>query len=84
MRRCVAAPNHPRTREAAKHFLAEYLVLIAGERNPIYVEGYERKLRVHLLPFFGDKVLVEITPGSSRNIGCIAHRRGHRWARLGD
>ena len=50
-------------REAAKHFLAEYLVLIAGERNPVYVEGYKRKLRVHLLPFFGDKVLAEITPG---------------------
>ncbi|MFZ0495905.1 MAG: site-specific integrase [Methylocella sp.] len=25
--------------------------------------GYEWKLRVHLLPFFGDKVLSEITPG---------------------
>ncbi|MGB6326625.1 MAG: hypothetical protein WBG11_12885 [Methylocella sp.] len=50
-------------REAAKHFLSEYVVLIAGERNPVYVAGYEWKLRVHLLPFFGDKVLSEITSG---------------------
>jgi hypothetical protein len=50
-------------REAAKHFLAEYVVLIQSERNPVYVAGYEWKLRVHLLPFLGDKVLSEITPG---------------------
>jgi integrase len=50
-------------REAAKHFLSEYLVLIEGERSPIYIDGYKWKLRVHLLPFFGDKVLSEITPG---------------------
>jgi integrase len=50
-------------RDAAKHFLAEYIALIAGERNPKYVASYELKLRVHLLPFFGDKVLSEITPG---------------------
>jgi integrase len=50
-------------REAAKHFLAEYLILIQGERNPNYVKAYDWKLRVHLLPFFGDKVLSEITPG---------------------
>jgi integrase len=49
--------------DAAKHFLAEYLVLIQGERNERYVEGYKIKLRVHLLPFFGDRVLSEITPG---------------------
>jgi integrase len=50
-------------RDAAKHFLAEYLTLIAGERNAEYVAGYDWKLKVHLLPFFGDKVLPEITSG---------------------
>jgi hypothetical protein len=50
-------------RDAAKHFLSEYLILIEGERNAAYVEGYKWKLRVHLLPFFGDKVLPEVTPG---------------------
>jgi integrase len=50
-------------RDAAKHFLHEYVTLIQNERNPVYVKGYEVNLRAHLLPFFGDKVLSEITPG---------------------
>ena len=50
-------------KEAAKHFLAEYVALVAGERNERYAASYEWKLRVHLLPFFGSKVLAEITPG---------------------
>ena len=50
-------------KDAAKHFMAEYLILIEGERSPVYVASYEWKLRAHLLPFFGNKVLSEITPG---------------------
>jgi integrase len=50
-------------REAAKHFLAEYLILVAPERNPHYMRDCEMRLKAHLLPFFGDKVLAEITPG---------------------
>jgi integrase len=50
-------------REAVKHFLAEYLTLVAPERNPHYMENCEMRLRAHLLPFFGDKVLSEITSG---------------------
>src|SRR6202161_1833896 len=48
-----------RFREAVKHFLAEYLILVAPERNPHYIENCEMRLRAHLLPFFGDKVLSE-------------------------
>lgn len=50
-------------RDAAKHFLAEYLTLVAPERNPHYMSNFEMRLRAHLIPFFGDKVLSEITPG---------------------
>jgi integrase len=48
---------------AADQFRREYEALTAGERNPIYVEGHWLRLRVHLLPFFGDKVVSEINPG---------------------
>ena len=48
---------------AAEHFRREYEALTAGERNPTYVAGHWLRLRVHLLPFFGDKVVSEITPG---------------------
>jgi integrase len=50
-------------KKAADTFLDEYEVLTKGERNAEYVEGHRRKVRVHLTPFFGDKVLTEITPG---------------------
>lgn len=50
-------------RDAADQFLREYPVITEGQRNAIYVEGHERRLNLHLLPFFGDKGLSEITPG---------------------
>jgi integrase len=51
-------------KDAANQFLLEYETITAGERNPQYVKSHGDRLRVHLLPFFGDKVLSEITPGS--------------------
>ena len=59
-------------REAVKHFLAEYLILVAPERNPNYIKNCEMRLNAHLLPFFGDKVLSEITPG------LVQQYRAHR------
>jgi len=49
--------------QAADKFLMEYEVITAGERSQRYIEGVAIRLKVHLLPFFGKKVLSEITPG---------------------
>lgn len=49
--------------DAAEQFLAEYLVITGGERNPKWVEGHSIRLRVHLLPFFGNLPLSEVTAG---------------------
>ena len=50
--------------DAAEKFLAEYEVITAGERSPaICRQDLGLALKVHLLPFFGDKLLTEITPG---------------------
>lgn len=54
-------------REAAAAFLREYKTLTEGERNPDYVKGKERSLRVHLLPFFGSLPLSEVTAGKIRD-----------------
>jgi integrase len=48
---------------AAQQFLREYEIITLGQRNPKYVQGHRDRLRVHLLPFFGDRYLSEITPG---------------------
>jgi integrase len=63
-------------KDTAKNFLAEYVTLISGERNAKYVEGYAWKLRVHLIPFFGEKVLPEITPGLVQQYR--VHRMGQK------
>jgi integrase len=50
-------------REAAVQFEREYQIITEGQRNPEYVEGHSTRLRLHLVPFFGDMGLSEITPG---------------------
>ena len=55
--------NEKSFREAAKVFEIEFEAMTEGERSPDYVKGQSDRLRVHLIPFFGDKGLSEITPG---------------------
>ncbi len=50
-------------KEAAKKFMPEYQALTFGERSPKYVEGLDITLKAHLLPFFHNRRLSEITPG---------------------
>jgi integrase len=50
-------------REVAEQYKLEYGVITQGQRNVDYVEGHWRRLRLHLLPFFGPMVVSEITPG---------------------
>lgn len=49
--------------EVARVFMREFEIITEGERSPQYVNGQKDKLRVHLIPFFGDKGLSDITPG---------------------
>lgn len=50
-------------RKASEYFVNEYEIITQGERNKEYAESHAMRLRVHLLPFFGDKVVTEVTPG---------------------
>ena len=50
-------------KDAADKFLPEYQVLTFGERSPKYVEGVAIRLKAHLLPFFKNTLLSDITPG---------------------
>ena len=50
-------------REAAVQFEREYQIITEGQRNAEYVQGHSARLRVHLVPFFGDMGLSKITPG---------------------
>lgn len=73
-RRKKAQPTGPTFREAAEAYVKETTVILAAERTPNYMEQKDMHLRVHLLPFFGDKALSEITAG------LIQEYRAHRAA----
>ncbi|PHR20314.1 site-specific integrase [Parasphingorhabdus sp.] len=48
--------------QAAAQFLAEYEVITEGERSQKWTEGHEIRLRIHLLPFFGELGVSKVTP----------------------
>jgi len=50
-------------REAAAQFLKEYEIITEGHRSPRWVEGHGIRMRLHLLPFFGDLGVSEVTAG---------------------
>jgi integrase len=50
-------------KHAAKQFELEFEAITQGERSANYVKSLKEIIRVHLLPFFGNKAVTEITPG---------------------
>lgn len=48
-------------RDVAERFLKEYAVITEGQRSLKWVEGNAIRLRVHLLPFFGDLPITDVT-----------------------
>jgi integrase len=47
----------------ARQFLTEYEIITEGHRSPRWVEGHGIRLRLHLIPFFSDLRISEVTAG---------------------
>src|ERR1035437_9856148 len=47
-------------RDAAAQFEREYEIITEGQRNRVYVNDNKRRLRIHLVPFFGNMGLSKI------------------------
>ena len=62
-------------REAAAQFEREYQIITEGQRNAEYVEGHSTRLRLHLVPFFGNMGLSEITPGQVQEYRIHRHEQ---------
>jgi integrase len=56
-------PTGPNFEDAATAFANEFEVITLGERNAGYVKSKSDIIRVHLLPFFGETALEDITAG---------------------
>ena len=55
--------NEKTFKETSEQFLREYEIITQGQRSKVYVDGHRWRTSVHLLPFFGEMGLSEITPG---------------------
>lgn len=53
----------PTFRQAATAFLKEAELITAGERTGRYIPQKNEHVRLHLMPFFGEKALSEVTAG---------------------
>jgi integrase len=58
--------------QVAKMFESEYEATTRGHRSPKWVQGHKDRLRLHLLPFFGDMHVGDITAGTAQQYR--AHR----------
>jgi integrase len=72
--------GHP-FRAAAERFRTEYETLMQGYRNAQYIKDHSRRIDKNLLPFFGKKVLPEITPALIQEYRI--HRRKQSMEKLG-
>jgi integrase len=50
-------------KEASERFLDEFEVITQGQRSSLYVAHHKKRVANHLNPFFGEKVITDITPG---------------------
>ena len=66
----------PSFEDAAKAFASEFEVITMGERNAGYVKSKSDIIRVHLMPFFGDTALEDISAGKVQEYR--AHRQSSR------
>jgi hypothetical protein len=66
---------------AAERFTMEYGLITDGQRAQKWTEGHQIRLRVHLLPFFGNIGLSQITPGKVQDYRYIGSRRASATSR---
>ena len=58
--------------QVSKMFEKEYEATTRGHRSPKWVQGHKDRLRLHLLPYFGEMPVNEITAGTAQQYR--AHR----------
>src|SRR5215472_5342773 len=61
-------------REASEQYLREYDIITQGQRNKAYVEDQHGRSRLHLVPFFGNLGLSEVTAGKVQEYRIHRHQ----------
>ncbi len=71
-------------KQAAKKFEVEYEAITADRRSPKWVQGHKDRLRLHILPFMGSKVLKEITSGAGQEYRVHRMTKPKNWPKEDD
>ncbi len=68
----------PTFREAAEKFVSEYGIITQGQRNQNWAKDHERRINIHLIPFFGDRPVTEINAGLVQEYRMNRHTNGYK------
>lgn len=68
----------PSFAEVAEKFIAEYAVINEGQRNKEYALSHEQRVRNHLIPFFKDTSLQQISAGLVQEYRVQRHKNGYK------
>ncbi|HRK98736.1 MAG TPA: site-specific integrase [Alphaproteobacteria bacterium] len=71
-------PSGHTFQEAAEKFIAEYGIITEGQRNKEWTAQHEMRVKVHLMPFFADKPLNEISAGLVQEYRIQRSLNGHK------
>lgn len=77
-REAAPKPSGHTFKEAAEKFIAEYGIITEGQRNKEWTAQHEMRVKVHLMPFFADKPLNEISAGLVQEYRIQRSVNGHK------
>jgi len=77
-RETAPKPSGHTFQEAAEKFIAEYGIITEGQRNKEWTAQHEMRVKVHLMPFFADKPLNEISAGLVQEYRIQRSLNGHK------
>ena len=71
-------PSGHTFRAAAEKFIAEYAVITQGQRNEKVAELHQLRIKIHLIPFFGDMPIEKINAGIVQEYRMKRTTEGHK------
>lgn len=70
--------NGPTFAEAAEKFIAEYNIITQGERNEVWAQNHAMRIKVHLIPFFGEMPVKQINAGLMQEYRVARNTNGYK------
>jgi hypothetical protein len=69
-------------KEVAKVFVKEYETTTQGHRSPKWVQGHKDRLRLHILPYFGNMPVAAITGGVAQDYRVQRATKPNDWEEM--